>query len=243
MGQGSCNVFQFHADGACYSGVHPPGVYQYERPTRLALTWHCGMLTQTQTLKVGGRHHKLVGASLVEVLLSILVASVALLALARVNVMSIRYTKMSQYRGTSTQLVSDMAERMRANKAGLASYSLQTSFAAQATLPGPAPTLCHSVRLTLSPPTYSNPYAVTCDASQMAADDVQTWQVLVRAQLPEGSVVIVPQSEQAAADVWVAWRDPAVTADDLAANASECPGDLGVGTDPSVRCSYFRIHL
>jgi type IV pilus assembly protein PilV len=175
-------------------------------------------------------HQKLKGVSLIEVLVSIVIASVGLLALAGVNASSIRYTKMSQYRGTATQLASDMAERMRANKAGLAAYDIQTSFADQATLPNMVATECNST-------------ATACTAAQVAAYDLVTWRFTVRDQLPEGSIYIAYQNVQTAADVWVVWRDPAVADDDLSVAASECPGTLGVGADPSVRCSYFRINL
>lgn len=58
------------------------------------------------------------GVSLIEVLVAIVIASIGLLALAGVNASSVRYTKMSQYRGTATLLANDIGERMRANKAG-----------------------------------------------------------------------------------------------------------------------------
>lgn len=189
------------------------------------------MLNSTYGLKGGAGRRKLSGVSLIEVLVSIVIASIGLLALAGVNASSVRYTKMSQYRGTATQLANDIGERMRANKTGLANYALQTTFAAQAALPGAAATLC-------------NAYPGTCTAAQIAAYDLQTWQVLVRDQLPEGSVFVVYQNVQSAADVWIAWRDPAVaSADDAPTAASECPGGLTVAADPSVRCSYFRINL
>jgi type IV pilus assembly protein PilV len=170
------------------------------------------------------------GASLIEVLVSVVVATIGLLALAGVNASSVRYTKMSQYRGTATQLAADIGERMRANKAGAASYALNSNFAAQATLPSAASPLCNS-------------YGTTCTAAQVAAYDLQTWQVVVRDQLPQGSAYIVYQNVQSAADVWVVWRDPAVAADDTPTTGSECPGALSVAGEPSVRCSYFRINL
>lgn len=171
------------------------------------------------------------GVSLIEVLVSIVIASIGLLALAGVNATSVRYTKLSQYRGTATLLANDIGERMRANRAGLANYSLETSFASQAALPGAAAVIC-------------NDYGGTCTALQMTDYDMQTWRVLVRDQLPEGSVYIRYQSVQVAADVWVVWRDPAVSStDESPAGANECPGTLSVAADPSVRCSYFRINL
>lgn len=176
-------------------------------------------------------YRRIAGVSLIEVLVSIVIASIGLLALAGVNATSVRYTKLSQYRGTATLLANDIGERMRANRAGLPSYSLETSFASQAALPGAAAVLC-------------NDYTVTCTAAQVADYDMQTWRVLVRNQLPEGSIYIKYQSVQVAADVWVVWRDPAVSStDESPAGANECPGTLSVAADPSVRCSYFRINL
>lgn len=172
------------------------------------------------------------GVSLVEVLVSILLASVGLLALVGSNVASIRFTKMSQYRGTATLLANDIGERMRANKAGLASYVMGDTFSAQAAVP------------TLTAGELCNSYAQTCTAAQLANYDLKTWQILVRDQLPEGSVSIAIQAAQSAADVWLVWRDPSVANnDDLATTATECPNGLNLGTDTSIRCSYFRINL
>jgi type IV pilus assembly protein PilV len=177
--------------------------------------------------------HKVRGVSLIEVLVSILIAAVGLLALAGANVSSVRYTKMSQYRGTATQLANDIGERIRANKAGLASYALTTSFSAQASVP------------TLTSGELCNSYAIApCTAAAIANYDLKTWRILVRNQLPEGSAYIAVQAVQSAADVWLVWRDPSVgNADDSPTKALECPNALSVGADPSVRCSYFRINL
>jgi len=176
---------------------------------------------------------------MIEVLISIVIASVALLALAGVNASAIRYTKMSQYRATAAQLAADMGERMRANKGTVAlgtgffagNYDYEVTFANQATkasLPG---TLC-------------NLSTDTCTAAQIAALDLAQWRIIVRDQLPEGSVYILRQSGQVAADVWVAWRDPAVAnTDEAPALAAECPDAMSTESDLSIRCSYFRINL
>lgn len=183
--------------------------------------------TRPQTLHLRRRS---AGVSLIEVLISIVIASIGLLALAGVNVSSIRYTKMSQYRGTATQLASDIAERMRANKVGLASYNFQTDFATQSALVAAAQA-CDS-------------YVVTCTAAALADYDLRTWLSTVRDQLPNGSAFIASQAAQSAADVWVVWRDPeTANADDAPTNGSECPAGLTAGADASIRCSYFRINL
>jgi type IV pilus assembly protein PilV len=175
------------------------------------------------------------GVSLIEVLISILLAAVGLLALAGSNVASIRYSKMSQYRGAATLLAADFAERMRANKAGLASYAYGSDFATQAA----------AIASDTSCETYA---PVACTAANLAAYDLNTWRALVRNQLPEGSVFVSIQAAQVAADVWIAWRDPAVAnpdenSTDARNTALECPNGLSLGADKSVRCSFFRINL
>ena len=179
----------------------------------------------------------LCGASLIEVLVSIVIASIGLLALAGVNAASMRYTKMSQYRATATQLASDIGERMRANKAAYVAgnYDFTTDFAGQsstATLPAdPNDDLCNRADL-------------SCTPAKIAAFDLAQWRILVRDQLPQGSAILKRDAAAEAMDVWVVWRDPAVAdADDSPALATECPDDLSRESDLSVRCSYFRVNL
>jgi type IV pilus assembly protein PilV len=181
------------------------------------------------------------GASLIEVLVSIVISSVGLLALAGVNAASVKYTKMSQYRAAATQLANDIGERMRANK-GLASpasgffngaYDFTTDFAGQATKATLPSELC-------------NLSTSVCNPGQIAALDLAQWRILVRDQLPEGSAFLMRQAGQVAMDLWIVWRDPAVASDDAPTTASECPSALNAGDDPepeSIRCSFFRINL
>lgn len=176
------------------------------------------------------------GVSLIEVLVSIVISSIGLLALAGVNAASMRYTKMSQYRGTATLLASDMGERIRANKAafvvGNYDYDL-TDFAHQATaatLPTDAAHLCADA-------------STSCLPADIADLDLRSWRLLVRSQLPEGSVLINRDGVKGA-DVFVVWRDPAVASTDEApAAAKECPNGLNLGTDASIRCSFVRVNL
>lgn len=195
------------------------------------------------------------GVSLIEVLVSIVIASIALLALAGVNAASIRYTKMSQYRATAARLASDIGERMRANKGvaaqaaapGVAAvvatgfyagnYDYTSTFSVQSTkavMPGNAGT---QAACDLA--------ATTCTPAEIATLDLAHWRILVRDQLPEGSVFVSRQIGEVAADVWIAWRDPAVAnTDEAPAVAKECPDAMSLGDDAGiVRCSFFRINL
>lgn len=173
------------------------------------------------------------GVSLIEVLVSVLLAAVGLLALSGANVVSIRYSKMSQYRGTATMLAADLAERMRSNQEGLGNYKVTTDFDGQASDPSIS-TACET-------------YSVTCNSADLAAYDLANWKYQVRKQLPQGSVFVTLSAKVLAADVWVAWRDPAVAnpsennTDARDTEGKECPKDFS--TDQSVRCSYFRINI
>ena len=179
------------------------------------------------------------GVSLIEVLVSIVIAAIGLLALAGVNATSVKYTKLSQYRGTAALLATDMGERMRANKGSAVlggavngDYAFSgTNFDAQVAAPAAPAKLCETV-------------GVICSASELATYDLYQWRLLVRSQLPSGSIFIAYQNAQLAHDVWVVWRDPAVSNDDEHATAAnECPANLTVAADRSVRCSYFRVNL
>jgi type IV pilus assembly protein PilV len=172
------------------------------------------------------------GAMLIEVLVAMLLSAVALLALASVNAAALRYTKMSQYRTLATLLASDIGERLRANKAGLAAraYDYGASFSAQSAAPSLPAQLCASA-------------GSVCTASDIAALDLAQWRVQARQVLPQGSVFLLMQTDAVAADVWLAWRDPLLAGPDEApALSTECPAGLAA-TEAGIRCSYFRIHL
>ncbi len=183
---------------------------------------------------------------MIEVLVSVVIASIGLLALAGVNAASMRYTKMSQYRAIATQLANDMGERIRANKGMPASagppvvvatgyfagdYDYTAEFADQATAATLPSQLCNTA-------------ANNCTPAEIAALDLAQWRILVRDQLPEGSAYLSADANSVAMDLWVVWRDPAVAnTDDAPALVSECPDGLTTNSDASIRCSYFRINL
>jgi type IV pilus assembly protein PilV len=182
------------------------------------------------------------GFMLIEVLVSIALSAVALLALASLNAAALRYTKMSQYRALATHLASDIGERMRANKGRAATgewlaegfwagdYDYTASFAGQAAAVSPPALRCNTA-------------ASVCSTRELADLDLAQWRFQTRRSLPEGSVFVARSSAAVAADVWIAWRDPRVASqDETPARVAECPSEWAVN-DPSIRCSYFRINL
>ncbi len=182
---------------------------------------------------------KIAGASLIEVAVSIVIASVGLLALAAVNAASVRYAKLSQYRATASQLAVDIGERIRANKGDpllpsgfyAGAYDFTLDFAAQAAEASLPAVLCNTA-------------AATCSSAQIAALDLAQWRLWVRSQLPQGSAFLQRDVGAGAMDVWVAWREPALA--DSTSRVNECPSGLTKGSEQdqaSIRCLYFRIKL
>ncbi len=172
------------------------------------------------------------GGSLLEVLVSIVIASIGLLGLAGINAAAVRYGKLSQYRAIAALLASDITERMRVNgvtPATLNSYSFTTDYAGQSGAIAAASPDCQSS-------------GTSCDATQMAAADLASWRQSVRNSLPSGSVRLVRDVTTGAFDLWVIWTDAGNEHIRTGGDAIECPSGLNLtAADSNVRCMYFRL--
>jgi type IV pilus assembly protein PilV len=105
------------------------------------------------------------GFSLIEVLVALVVLSIGMLGIAALYVDSLRSGRTAIHRTQAVILVSDMAERIRANPDAGIAYA------------GPAAdNNC----------TDDVAAANDCTAAQMAADDLQIWQQTVAGLLPNG---------------------------------------------------------
>ena len=171
------------------------------------------------------------GSSLLEVLVSIVIASIGLLGLAGINAAAVRYGKLSQYRAIATLLVGDITERMRANNGAVTAgnYQFLQDYATQQAAIAAVNPACDSA-------------ANTCNSVQMAAADIAAWRRTVRSSLPGGSVRLV-LTASGASDLWVIWTD-AGNEHILTGGALECPAALGLtAADSNVRCLYFRVQV
>ncbi len=177
---------------------------------------------------------------MIEVLVSMLLSAVALLALASVNASALRLGKMSQHRANATLLALDFTERLRANPLAAAAghYGFSGDWASQGTVPAPT-AQCQAT-------------ASLCGPADIAALDLAQWRWHVRQLLPQGAVHVQNQppgqltTEQV--DVWIAWLEPAPptgagAATESPAPPAECPAGLGTGGDTTARCSHMRVHL
>jgi type IV pilus assembly protein PilV len=176
------------------------------------------------------------GFSLIEVLVSMFIVSMGILALAGLLQAATRYGKMSELRSMATLLANDIADRIRANPAGAALGSSGYDLAA----PGYPSTL-----VTARAPCSS---ATPCLPSDLARADLAAWTSRLRAVLPRGSAYVKyhagTATSKGSVDVWVGWTDPNTLASGVVTERSgtECPSEWS-GTDTAVRCIYLQVGL
>jgi type IV pilus assembly protein PilV len=115
------------------------------------------------------------GISLVEVLVALVVLSVGLLGVAALLVTSVQGTRTALYRTQAVNLVSDMADRIRANSFGRAAYGNPPG------LGGCQSTVSESG---------SRVVGTRCASAVLAADDLERWRRTVRATFPNVSDAI-----------------------------------------------------
>ena len=117
------------------------------------------------------------GFTLLEVLIALLILSIGLLGLASLQTSGLRSNKMASMRTTATQLAYDIADRMRANPAGVANL-------------GGVGTENYVITPTDTDPDMTNCEGVTCTPGEMATYDLAQWRGAIRS-LPGGTSSIV----------------------------------------------------
>lgn len=116
------------------------------------------------------------GFSMIEVLVTMLIISLALLGTAGLQAYSMRLNQGGQFRTQAVFLAADLAERMEANKAGVvANAGLYTAAGNAAAAPAPA---CAEG-------------TAVCLAAALATNDLAQWQFAVSRTLPQSSWTVV----------------------------------------------------
>jgi type IV pilus assembly protein PilV len=168
---------------------------------------------------------KIVGASLLEVLIAIVIMSFGLLALAGMTTASLQYSKIAQFQTIGIQLSVDVADRMRANSDGFVanSYNKTTPYS--------------SVTAAITVPTCA--VAAACTPAEIASIDLAQWRNALRTSMPGGDAFVRRDTANPlAVDIWIMWTDVGL-ATNLAANGA-CPAAALVGVTDTPRCLYFR---
>lgn len=175
------------------------------------------------------------GVSLIEVLVAILVIALGILTMLAMQINSTKLTKTSETRAMGALLVSDLADRMRANRTGFT----DNKYAFTESIKDPAPiTTCSGSK-------------ANCTPEQMAQQDLAEWLTNIRFNLPSGTAHVSAIDTDATAgksgvDVWLIWLDPEERTS--TPSPAACPKNLdsdfekGV-TSGAIRCMYFRINV
>jgi type IV pilus assembly protein PilV len=113
------------------------------------------------------RRRALGGYVLLEALIAVIVAAVGFVGAARLQTFGLAVTNTTQVRQKATLLGYQMADRIRANQAGMSAHAYD--------LPTAGATSC---------------LATACTPAQLAGADIAEWQAEVAAQLPAGAGVV-----------------------------------------------------
>lgn len=109
------------------------------------------------------------GTTLIEVLVSLLILSFGLLGMAGLQTVSLKNNQSAYYRTQATTFAADIVERMRANISAVANNNYDD-------VGGAATAACFT--------------PAGCTAAQMAAQDIFDWSATVAAALPLGNSVV-----------------------------------------------------
>ena len=178
---------------------------------------------------------KQTGASLIEVLVSILLLSFGMLSLANMLAYAVQMPKLAAYRATAANLAASHVERMRANTAGFALDAYKETMTYGATLA--------SVTACVYP---------SCTADTIATLDKNATNQAIRRELPGNTAGMRLTCNGACSalegDLWVIWQEPSTFSALSATNSDECP-DPGTApsftafTSPAPRCLHIRFKL
>lgn len=176
------------------------------------------------------------GATLLEVLVSVLLMSFGVLALAGMQAYSVAAQKNAANRAAAGALAGELAELVRLNPLALAREKYDVSLMTTADLPAGPAALCDFP---------------DCTPESLAAMDLATLQARVRTMLPRGGVELARSPEsRTRADIWILWEEPAIfnggQADGSARLAGfqsdNCPDNAKNQPSPP-RCFYMAVQL
>lgn len=175
------------------------------------------------------------GASLIEVLVTILILSFGLLSLGSMMAYAVQLPKLAAYRATATALAASHVERMRANPTGFQLGNYDENLSYDATFGVPA----------LSDCTYPN-----CTADSLATADKAYMKRSLRTELPAGGLRMARDNSSGTTsdtegNLWIIWQEPTTFAALDATSSDNCPPQLATNgfTNPAPRCLYVRFKL
>jgi len=187
----------------------------------------------TQTNMHFGKPSEL-GASLIEVLVSILILSFGMLSLGAMLSFAVQAPKMSAHRATATNLASGYIERMRANKEEFIKNN--NKYLNDINFDGSSA----KFKVNKNNCTYPN-----CNSATLATADYDEYKVAIRDELPAGGIFVEQDNADAtktSGNLWILWLEPNTFAKLDAGNSDNCPVSVK-NMNPKPNCLYVRFKL
>lgn len=179
------------------------------------------------------RRRQQAGATLIEILVTVVLLSFGVLSLAGLQAYSVAASKNAVNRGLAAAMASDLADMIRANPTAFANgnYNKVATFVATSTA---VPTVDLSTYC-LYP---------ACTQAQLATLDAAVFNARLKATLRAGTYAVVqPASSTTRADIYIMWqeqRGPNTAASE--SSFDSCPAAVAA-MDPLPRCYYVRVNL
>jgi type IV pilus assembly protein PilV len=184
------------------------------------------------------------GASLIEVLITILILSFGMLSLGGMMAYSIQAPKLAAYRATAVAQAGAFVERMRANKAGFSQGFYQNSTSEPISYKVLNPTVLIATACVYP----------ACTAQSIANYDAkETIQTLRRELSPLSGLRVVCKNSDCPnanyeGDLWVLWDEPEQLGKLNFSGSDECPDNtiappFSAFTGTLPRCVHIRFKL
>jgi type IV pilus assembly protein PilV len=166
------------------------------------------------------------GASLIEVLISLVLVAVTMLGLLGLQLRTLGLQKDSFDRRNAAILVSAFGDRLAGNFSGLVSGQYANLTMDEATTPPALPSSCASVN--------------ACTVAEIAARDWTSFQIEVRNRLPAGVAFVRSGADPSSLQVTLGWLDPQRVPDPAAPPDVDAPCAAFLA-DPRFRCYRANV--
>ena len=176
------------------------------------------------------------GATLIEVLVTILILSIGLLAMGAMMAYSTLLPKFSGNRSVAISTATNMIDRMRAN-----AYTESPTFSITAYNTA---TFTTTFVASASLPTGSTCAFPNCTQANMATMDIAVIQQQLSQQLtPAGITIAVTDAPNNEGNLWVIWQEPS-NFGSFSVGSDNCPAAINtLALTPAPRCVYLPFKL
>ena len=173
------------------------------------------------------------GFSMIEVLVTLLIISLALLGTAGLQAYSMRLNQGGQFRSLAVFLAADLAERMEANRTSAVAGDYVVPITVGADFLAGAAAISTACVTT------------ACSAAALAAYDLSQWQSAVATTLPQSSwsVAQTVSGSQGTYTITLNWVDRRTNTDSAAADANSAFGSNAAGTGEKFSYTSSRAYF